>query len=64
MTSSFLIATTKNNNFVNKEAQSKLEIVPKFFLFFFQPQIEFGTQTIIFQKKNCVQNFFVHYVVA
>ena len=43
MTCIFLIATTKSN----------IEIAPKIFLFFFQPQIEFSTQRNILQKKIC-----------
>ena len=43
--------------FLNKNP-SKIEIAPKFFfVFFFQPQIEFCTQTNIFQKKICMQTF-------
>ena len=41
MTSIFLIATTKSN----------IEIAPKNFLFFFEPQIELCTQRNILQKK-------------
>ena len=41
-------------------------LAQKFFCFFFQPQIDFRTQTNIFRKKNfCMQNliFCVHNVV-
>ena len=55
MTGIFLMSTQKN-----------FETGPKFFLFFFQPKIEFRTQTNIFRKKIfCMQNliFCVHNVV-
>ena len=48
---------------IQKVFQVILKICPKFFLFFFQPQIEFSTQTNIFRKKKfCMQNliFCVH----
>ena len=45
MTGIFLMAT-------QKIFQAVLKIWPKNFLFFFQPQIDFRTQTNIFQKKN------------
>ena len=38
------------------EIESKTEIAPKNFSFFFQPQIEFCTQTNIFHKKNLHAN--------
>ena len=50
MTSIFSMATTKI-------FQNKIEIAPKFFCFFFQPQIEFFTQTNTFQKTNFACNF-------
>ena len=43
-------------NFWNKNP-CKIEIAPKLFFVFFQPQIEFCTQTNIFQKKICMQTF-------
>ena len=41
VTSIFLIATTKSN----------IEIAPKIFFVFFEPQVEFCTQRNILQKK-------------
>ena len=56
----FFDGDTKNfsSNFEN--------LAQNFFCFFFQPQIDFRTQTNIFRKKNfCMQNliFCVHNVV-
>ena len=60
MTGIFLMAT-------QKIFQVILKIWPKnFFCFFFQPQIDFRTQTNFFRKKKfCMQNLivFVHNVV-
>ena len=47
MTSIFLMATTK----------VFLKLPPKFFLWFFQTQIDFRTQANIFEKKNLHAKF-------
>ena len=58
MTSIFLMATIKN-------FQSIFEIAPKFFLcFFFQPRIDFRTQTNIFEKFSMQNLIFCVYKVV